>query len=142
MLRVQDLGELAYGGIVTGLEYWDEKRVEKGELAATSIWKKFSTWAYLGVGVIALAMTSFGWLRQYDRWTENISHGFIYGVPGFIRTVITNATATTSGTRGNAAAEAQRMLDARRNAANQRLLSSGKTTERTYQPEFKSAFVV
>ncbi|MDD5511973.1 MAG: hypothetical protein PHI12_14390, partial [Dehalococcoidales bacterium] len=60
MLKIQDTGELVYGGVVTLCDWLDDNRVKKGTLAANKIWKKYATWAFLGIGVAATLMSIFG----------------------------------------------------------------------------------
>lgn len=128
MLRVYDVGELVYGGAVTLGAYLDDKRVTKGEIVATAFWKKYSTYIFLGVGVIAMALSAFGWMRRYDAWFEHVSHGFIYGLPAFVLNMARSLETTPRAPiAGNAAAEAARLAALRRAAAN-RQLGSGKDT--------------
>jgi hypothetical protein len=127
MITKYDIGELAYGGAVTLGAYLDDKRVTKGTLVATAFWKKYSTWVYLGLGVAAVAMSAMGWMRKYETWAEHVSHGFIYALPGFALNMV-RSMQTTPGApiAGNAAAEAQRLMNARRAGAN-RMLGAGQT---------------
>lgn len=138
MLRTEDIGEIAYGGIVTATQWWDEKRITAGTLVAGHMWKKYSTYAYLGIGVIALGMSAFGWMRRYGTWAEHVSHGFLYALPGFAKDVITSMTApAAAGSSAGAIAQANQILAARRAAA--LALAGGRTTERTYIPEMEKA---
>lgn len=142
MIRVEDLGELGYGGVVTLTDWWDEKRIASGKLAANAMWKKYSTWSYLGIGLVATLMSAFGWMRRYDNWTENISHGFIYGLPGFVRTVIkSTGTAGRPASGADAIAQANAILAARREAARQ-IAGGGQATQRTYEKEFQATGVL
>lgn len=128
MLRVQDVGELAYGGAVTLGAYLDDKRVTKGEITSTEFWKKYSTWAYLGVGVLAMASSAMGWprVRGIEPWMENISHGFIYGLPSFALNVFrTSGSTPRVPISGDAAARANRVLKDRAAA---RALGQGQGT--------------
>lgn len=134
MLRMQDTGELVYGGLVMGAEWWDDKRIKEGKLLATATWKKFSTWTYLGIGLVATLMSAFGWMRRYESWAENISHGFIFYLPIFTRDVINSMGTTTTG-RGGAVAEAHKIL------AQRAALNAGKSTQRSYESEFNKAVV-
>jgi hypothetical protein len=122
MIRVQDIGELVYGGAVTLGAYLDDKRVTKGELVATAFWKKYSTWVYLGIGVAAVAMSAMGWMRKYESWAEHVSHGFIYALPGFALNMIRSMQDTPGvPIAGRGVAEAQALLNQRRS------LGAGKT---------------
>jgi hypothetical protein len=80
-LAVEDIGELAYGGLVTGLQRWDKT-------ANRTLWKKYSTYGYLIPGGLATAAQAMGWMRQFDSWTSRLAHGFIYGFPGFVMEVV------------------------------------------------------
>lgn len=77
-LRIADVSELAYGGLVTGMKRWDDR------VGRVGFWKKSGTYAYLVPGVIATAATAMGWMRRYDAYTERLAHGFIYGFPEFV----------------------------------------------------------
>ncbi|MDD5412093.1 MAG: hypothetical protein PHF31_11890 [Methylobacter sp.] len=105
MLRIQDVGELAYGGVVQFAEWQDEKN------GRTSIAKKWSTYAYLVPGIAATAVSAFGFMGpKWERWAENLSHGFIYDMPRFVRSVMKT---TSNGTGSNAVAQAQAILAAK-----------------------------
>ena len=84
MLQIEDIGELAYGGLVTGLKRWDDGRA----IAKNEPWRKGSFWAYIGIGLPSTLATSLGWMRRQDAWLVRISHGFIYGFPGFIMEMV------------------------------------------------------
>lgn len=133
MLRIQDAGELAYGAAVTLTDYWDEKRIAQGTLVAGKLWKKYSTWTYLGIGGAATLMSAMGWMRRYETWEEHISHGFIYALPGFARQVMGSFGTASAAGRNGAVAEANRILAAQRAA---RQLAAGQPTARTYEPQF------
>jgi len=137
MLRTEDIGEIAYGGIVTATQWWDEKRITAGTLVAGHMWKKYSTYAYLGIGVIALGMSAFGWMRRYGTWAEHISHGFLYALPGFAKEVISSMVTPATGSSAGAIAQANQILAARRAAA--LALTEGRRTDRTYIPEMEKA---
>jgi hypothetical protein len=109
-LKVQDLGELAYGGLVTGLSKWDEKRITDGKLVKKDILKKASFYGYVIPGVVATAATAMNWMPKQSEWTERIAHGFIYGFPGFAMDLIDSMKTTT--TSYNAIAEAERIARA------------------------------
>lgn len=84
MLRVEDIGELAYGGLVVGLKRWDEGRAVGDE----EILKKAGFWGYLVPGLFATTSTAMKWMPRQDAWLERISHGFIYGFPGFVMELV------------------------------------------------------
>jgi len=85
---MQDFGEIAYGGAVTLTEWWDDRRIADGKIGQTDLWKKASFYTYLGIGLPATLMSAFGWWRQMEKWTEHISHGFLYDMPRFIYNVV------------------------------------------------------
>jgi len=115
-LKVQDLGELAYGGLVTGLAKLDEKRINAGTLTKKDFLKKASFYGYVVPGVVATAATAMNWMPKQSEWTERIAHGFIYGFPGFIMDVVDSMKTNT--TSYNAIAEAERIARASSKRAN------------------------
>jgi len=131
MIRIEDFGEVAYGGAVTLSEWWDSKRIEEGKIGTKDVLKKASFYTYLGVGLVATLMSVFGWQRQWERWTEKVSTGFFYDLPRFAYNLSkTMSSAGRNRPSGSAAVrEAQRILQ-------QRQLPEGQTTQRSYQPEF------
>lgn len=129
-IRVEDIGELAYGGLVTATKWWDGQRMADGRLGDSEIMKRASTYAYLLPGAGATLMSAFGVMRRQERWWEHISHGFIYGFPQWVTEVVM-AMQGTSGSRGAAVREAQRILN-----SSQRQISAAQTS-RTYEPEFR-----
>lgn len=114
MLRMQDVGEFAYGGAVTLADWWDSDRIKKGQLADKDLIKKAGFWTFLGIGLVASVVNLAGWWRRGDAWTERLMHGFIYGIPGVVYSTITSLR-TTTGTqsRAGAVAEAQAILASR-----------------------------
>lgn len=121
MIRLQDVGVLGYGGLVTGLTAWDEKRIEDGTITEKDLVKKAGFWGYLVPGSVSLFANAFGWMRRYEPWTERLSHGFIYGFPAFVKDVVDIYKEEPVGARGaaggaaakNAAVmEAQKLLAA------------------------------
>lgn len=120
MIRMQDFGEIAYGGAVTLTEWWDNKRVEEGKLAKKDILKKASFYTYLGVGLPATLMSAFGWWRPAEKWMEHISHGFLYDMPRFIMNVVQSMGTASRATRSDAVRQAQEIL-------RQRQLTAGKS---------------
>lgn len=133
-LKAEALGPLAYGGLVVGANQWDKKRIADGALLEADVFKKFSTWTYLVLGGGATAMSAFGMMRQFESWTEAISHGFIYGFPAFITDMI--GAMTTGGTTQSkkaAIAEAQRIMRTHRQLGP----GAGREASRSYQQEFE-----
>ena len=120
MIKLQDVGVLGYGGLVTGLTAWDEKRIAEGTITEKDLVKKAGFWGYLVPGGLSLVANAFGWMRRYEPWTERLSHGFIYGFPAFLKDVVDiyrEEVPSASGAAGNAGAksspavaEAQRLL--------------------------------
>jgi len=134
MIRIEDFGEIGYGGAVTLTEWWDNKRIDQGKIGTKDVFKKASFYTYLGVGLAATLMSVFGWMRRYERWSEHVSHGFLYDLPRFAYS-LTKALGT-SGKRGSesfAVQEAQRILNERMHA---KALTQGRTADRSYQQEF------
>lgn len=134
-IRVEDMGELAYGGLVTASKWWDAQRMADGKLTDKDILKKVSTYAYLVPGGAATIMSAFGTWRRYEVWLEHVSHGFMYDFPGWLVNVIQSMQGTSS--RSAAVREAQRIL-----AGNtSRQISASRETGRSYQQEFRKAVV-
>lgn len=113
-LVVQDVGELAYGGLVTGMKQWDKKRVEEGKIEEKDLMKKASFYSYLVPGLVCTGATAFGWLRRYDPWTERVAHGFIYGFPGFVLDIINAFGEGGAGSKSAAIREAEAIVRTRR----------------------------
>lgn len=130
MIRVQDIGEVVYGGAVTLTSWWDDRRVTAGKIANREVWKKVSFYTYLGIGLPATLMSAMGWWRRGQLWTEHVSHGFLYDMPRFIYNIV-QAMGTQSHGNQNAIRQANEIL------ARQRALSAGRT-QRSYQPEFEA----
>ncbi len=121
MLKMQDIGEVAYGGAVTFTEWWDNKRITEGKIAKKDIWKKASFYTYLGIGLPATLMSAMGWWGRQEEWLERISHGFLYDMPRFIYGIVQSMSAGSSGdTRSRAIQQAQEIL-------RQRALTQGRT---------------
>jgi hypothetical protein len=139
MIRMQDFGEISYGGIVTLSEWWDDKRIDEGTIADKDIWKKASFWTYLGIGLPMTLVSAMGWWPQMRLWAEHISHGFLYDMPRFIYN-ITKAMGTESRSQSKAEAlrEAQQILDSKR-AKTTAQLNRGRNTGRTYEPEMQQS---
>lgn len=108
MIRLQDVGVLGYGGLVTGLTAWDEKRIAEGTITEKDLVKKAGFWGYLVPGSLSLVANAFGWMRRYEPWTERLSHGFIYGFPAFVKDVVDIYKEEPVGARGAAVPAAQK----------------------------------
>lgn len=118
MLRVADVSELAYGGLVTGMAQWDKKRVEDGKIEEKELFKKASFYTYLIPGLFCTTATAFGWMRGWDAYNERIAHGFIYGFPGFVLAIINAFSEGGAGAKSAAVREAERLLaEGRRSTA-------------------------
>jgi len=134
MITKEHAGPLVYGGIVTLAKWYDNKRIAAGNLTEKDVLKMYSFWTYLGIGVVAVVATI--WYKKYTAWTDKLTSGFIFGLPGFIYDTMKNTGVVTNRNAGSAAvAEAQKILAMKRAAA----LGAGRQTDRTYQPEFKTA---
>ncbi len=102
MIKVQDLGEIGYGGVVTLAEWWDSKRIADATLKDSELWKKAGFWTYLGIGLPATLISAFGWWRRQEKWMEHLSHGFMYDFPRFIYNVVMDLRAPEgAGAGGN-----------------------------------------
>ena len=134
MIRVQDVGEVTYGGAVTLAEWWDRKRITQNKIMAKDVLKKAGLYAYLVPGVIASAMSALGLMRKYETWAEHISHGFMYDLPRFAYNLSQDLKTTGGGS--NVVSEAQRILRERQAATGQYALGGGQQAQRSYQPEF------
>ena len=116
MIKLQDIGELGYGGLVTGLVAWDEKRIAEGTITEKDLVKKAGFWGYLVPGGLSVFANAFGWMRRYEPWTERVAHGFIYGFPAFVKDVVDIykeevPSARSAGAKSSpAVAEAQKLL--------------------------------
>jgi hypothetical protein len=133
MITKEHVGPLVYGGVVTLTKWWDAKRMEKAgsTLKQSDIFKMASTWSFLGIGLAALAGTI--WWRKYQGWTDRLTAGFLYGLPGFVYETMKATSKGTAGTGSRGIAEAQAILNAKRaNAA----LGAGASTARSYQQDF------
>jgi len=136
MIRIEDIGEIGYGGLVTLTEWWDNKRIDEGKIGTGDVFKKASFYTYLGVGLAATLMSVFGWMRRYERWQEHVSHGFLYDVPRFAYGLTKTLGAESKrGSGSRAVNEAQRILNEKMRA---RALPQGRTAERSYQREFET----
>ena len=142
MIRIEDFGEIAYGGAVTLTEWWDNKRIADGKITTKDFFKKASFYTYLGVGLVATLCSVFGWMRRWERWSEHVSHGFLYDLPRFAYNLSTSMGTTGRSRSGSAAVqEAQRIIrmGGQRSPMEAVQLTSGRLTERSYQPEFEVA---
>jgi len=137
MIRIEDFGEIGYGGLVTLTEWWDNKRIDEGKIGKGDVFKKASFYTYLGVGLAATLMSVFGWMRRYERWSEHVSHGFLYDVPRFAYN-LTKALGAggRKGSGSSAVNEAQKILERTRTKALTQ--GGGRTAERSYQREFET----
>jgi hypothetical protein len=87
-IKVSDLGELGYGGLVTLTEWYDTKRITAGTIEKKEILKKFSFYTYVVIGLGATVISFMNGLSEKKgkrgiapEWMEHISHGFIYDLP-------------------------------------------------------------
>ena len=136
MIRIEDFGEIAYGGVVTLTEWWDNKRIADGKITSKDVFKKASFYTYLGVGLTAPLISVFGWMKRWERWSEHVSHGFLYDLPRFAYTLSKSMTAESSRGAGSAAVkEAQRIIR-QRSVTTPMQLGAAQVTQRSYQPEF------
>jgi len=142
---MQDFGEIAYGGAVTLTEWWDDRRIADGKIGQTDLWKKASFYTYLGIGLPATLMSAFGWWRQMEKWTEHISHGFLYDMPRFIYNVVKAMGTESRGRTGSDAVRQAQEILARRSSAPSTpaaLPAARRQAQRSYEPEFNSIGVI
>jgi len=142
MIRIEDFGEIVYGGAVTLTEWWDQKRISDGKITDKEVLKKASFYTYFGVGLAATMASVFGWMKTWalsERWAEKVSTGFLYDLPrvGYNLSRTMAAGASKNRPASDVVQEAQRILRARQEAARQ-LTEGNKVTDRTYQPEYES----
>ena len=135
MITKEHIGPLLYGGAVTLTQWYDDKRMSQGKLTSKDVFKMVSTWTFLGIGVLSLVLTI--WWRRYQGWTDRLTSGFLYGLPGFIYTTVKATSGTSRAAGGGAIAEAQAVLNQKLAAINKQL-GAGKNTARSYQPQFNS----
>ena len=115
MIRMQDFGEIAYGGAVTLTGWWDDRRIEDGRIGKKDIWKKASFYTYLGIGLPVTLMSAMNWWARQGLWLEHISHGFLYDMPRFIYNIVQSMGAESRGRTGSdAIRQAQEILNKRR----------------------------
>lgn len=127
MIKLQDLSELGYGGLVTGLAAWDAKRLEEAAYLEKEVYKSAKFWGFLAPGVGSIVMNMLGKPRGSEPITERLMHGFIFGFPSFIKETIEAVRVEGASTkaRGGAVADAQRLL-AQRQAAGQSAAARAK----------------
>jgi len=136
MIRIEDFGEISYGGIVTLTEWWDNKRIDQGKIGAKDVFKKASFYTYLGVGLTATLMSVFGWWRRYEPWAEHVSHGFLYDLPRFAYNL--TKSLGSSGRRGSESSAVEQANKILQEKIKAKQLGSGRTADRSYQPEFET----
>lgn len=145
MIKMQDIGELGYGGLVTLSEWWDDKRIGEGKITKKDVLKKASFYAYLIPGGLCTLTSAFGWVRALKPWDEHISHGFIYDFPRFIKnTVNAMREETAKGSSSAAVRQAQKILEQKQREA-ARLLArnpTGRYPAQAYQEEFQDIRLV
>lgn len=136
MIRVEDLSEVGYGGVVTGMEAWDAKRVIAGTLDPKNVVKSAKFWGYLGPGVTATIMQAMG-KRQWAPLTERVMHGFFYGLPSFVLQLAETLKGGTSKAANSAVSQAQQILKQRNAelaASRAGLLPSGASLSQVVAP--------
>jgi hypothetical protein len=143
-VRMEDLGELGYGGLVTLTEWWDDQRIADGKLTEKDFFKKASTYGYLVPGGICLVTSAFDLARPIKPWDEHISHGFIYDFPRFIRKAVKSFS--EEGTAKSAAVrEAQRIARLHQETGRKQITqrsTTGRYPSPPYQPEFQGVRLV
>jgi len=130
MLQVSDISELAYGGLVTGLDRWDKKRLEDAKIDKKDVLKKAGFYGYLVPGVFCTGATAFGFLRKYNPITERVTHGFIYGFPRFVMDMVDAfAEEPAAGSKSAALRAAEQIARASARAAVSAHQSIGQTSK-------------
>ena len=136
MIKIQDIGEVVYGGAVLTASWWDNKRITAGTLADKELFKKASFYTYLGIGLPSAVISAFGWWKGGEAWLEHISHGFYYDLPRFIFSIVKSLGTTGRNRAGSdAVAEANRVIAEARRA---KQLGAGRQANRSYQEEFET----
>ncbi len=137
MIKMQDIGELGYGGLVTLSEWYDEKRIGEGKITKKDVLKKISTYAYVIPGGLCTLTSAFGWVRALKPWDEHISHGFIYDFPRFLKNIVGAMREEAAGKHSSSAAvrEANRILEQQRRSASRQLGAGRHTSAWAYTPE-------
>jgi len=127
-LKIYDLGELGYGGLVTLTEWYDTKRIKAGTLEKKEILKKFSFYTYVVIGLGATVISFMNGLSEKKGrrgiapgWMEHISHGFIYDLPrqifNNVEALLTPPGMSTTGADSNAVKQARAILEQKTRAA-------------------------
>jgi hypothetical protein len=141
MIRIEDIGEIAYGGAVTLAEWWDNKRIAAGTITSKDVIKKASFYTYFGIGLVATLASAFGWMNKAAVWEERLATGFLYDLPrvGYNLAKAMSATAGRGGSGSAVVEEAQRILREKQMATNRLLADKAGATGRSYQLEMESA---
>ena len=100
-LKIVDVSELAYGGMVTGLEFWDKKRIEGATLKKKELHKKVGFYGYLIPGLYGVVTTGFDLVRSQRNINERLAHGFIYDFPRFTLGLVESFKKNNPGNPGN-----------------------------------------
>lgn len=137
-IKMHDIGELAYGGLVTLTEWYDDKRIDEGKITKKDVLKKASFYGYLIPGGLCTLTSAFGWVRALKPWDEHISHGFIYDFPRFLKNVVTSMK-TERGSKSSAVEQANKILR-QQQAAKQ--LPTGRYPAPAYQKQFQGVRLV
>lgn len=125
MIRVEDVGELGYGAAFAAANWWDSKQIDEGKLKKDEVFKKVGFWTYVGIGIPATLISAMNWMPKQRSWLEHISHGFIFYLPSFILDTAKELSKPKTTQSSAAIAEANRILQARRN-----LLPAGSPGQR------------
>lgn len=136
-LRLENLGALGYGGVVTLSNWWDQKRIDEGKILKKDVFKKLETYTYLVPGVGAIAASAMGWLPRQAAWIDNVAIGFIYDSPRFVKGLIDAfRTETATSTKTRVVRQARQIIQ-EHEAATRHQLNAGRVTERSYVPSFE-----
>lgn len=136
MVRVEDIGELVYGGAVLAAEEWDKRRITDLKITNKDVLRKAATYTYLVPGATATVMSAFGMMRRWSTLQEHLSHGFIYDFPRWLWNTVDALRTAGGGAGSRAIEEARRQAEAKNRAM--AMLTRGKEAARSYQSEFES----
>lgn len=141
MIRVEDVGELGYGAVFAGANWWDNQRITEGKLANSDVFKKAGFWAYVGIGLPATLASAMNWMPRQRTWIEHVSHGFLFYLPSFLMDTA-KALSKPKTTQSSAAiAEANRVLRQARTQAPIGLPPGRSVNDNVTLPRFEGSRV-
>jgi hypothetical protein len=122
---IEDIGEVAYGGLVTLTEWWDTKRIAAGKIQKKELLKQAHFYTYIVIGLGATIVSAMHLWKGKDSWMEHISHGFMYDLPrqafNAVQALKTPPGLSTTGADSSAVRQARAILEQKaREAAHMR----------------------